>query len=101
MFGSPALLVLLVAGDASATPSPACPNAEAVWAGVEALVGARLPPGVTQSSLQIDDLGDRYRVSVAGRTRDVRALVETGWQIWRQRATGGWGPTRSPTAVCS
>ncbi|HEX4405687.1 MAG TPA: hypothetical protein VH560_12705 [Polyangia bacterium] len=57
-------------------PTPAapgrCPDADVVWAGVTALVGAaRLPPVDKRPTLQIDDLGARYRVAIAGRAREV------------------------------
>ncbi|HTA20950.1 MAG TPA: hypothetical protein VK989_16765 [Polyangia bacterium] len=49
-----------------------CPDADVVWAGATALVGAaRLPPVDKRPTLQIDDLGARYRVAIAGRSREV------------------------------
>ena len=91
MVGWPALLLSLIVAvpeagdDGAATPPPApsapapavpaapppCPDGEAVWSGVKTLVGARLPASVSRSALHVEDLGDRYRVSIAGRSREV------------------------------
>jgi hypothetical protein len=81
MAGLPALLCALFV----ATPDPGipatppvadasirCPDADVVWASVTALVGAaRLPSVDKRPTLQIDDLGARYRVAIAGRSREV------------------------------
>ena len=82
MVGFPALLcALFVAAPdpgTSAPPPPVvdvavrCPDADVVWASVTALVGAaRLPPVDRRPTLRIDDLGPRYRVAIAGRSREV------------------------------
>jgi hypothetical protein len=83
MTGLPALLcaLLVVAPDpgrpAAPPPNavgapPGCPDADVVWAGVTTLVGAgRLPPVAARPPLRIEDLGPRYRVSIAGRSREV------------------------------
>jgi hypothetical protein len=84
MPGLPALLCALLvavpdAGSSETAAAPpvvdtpaGCPDANVVWAGVTALVGAgRLPPVDARPPLQIDDLGTRYRVSIAGRSREV------------------------------
>ena len=42
-----------------------------MWSGVKTLVGARLPASASRSALQIEDLGNSYRVSIAGRSREV------------------------------
>jgi hypothetical protein len=81
MVGLPALLCALFVSapdPAMSEASPAvaasapCPDADVVWAGVTALVGAaRLPPVERRPTLRIDDLGPRYRVAIAGRAREV------------------------------
>ncbi len=81
MVGWPALLCALfvAAPDPGISQAPSvvdapgrCPDADVVWASVTALVGAaRLPPVDHWPTLQIDDLGARYRVAIAGRAREV------------------------------
>jgi hypothetical protein len=57
---------------ASALPPSACPDADAVWAAAANLMGQnRRPPPAARATLQVDDGGARYRVSIAGRERDV------------------------------
>ncbi len=81
MVGLPALLCALfvAAPDPGLSDAPPvvdaavrCPDPDVVWASVTALVGAaRLPPAAKRPTLQIDDLGGRYRVAIAGRAREV------------------------------
>jgi hypothetical protein len=82
MVGFPALLCALFVATPdpgrSAPPPPVvdaavrCPDPDVVWTSVTALVGAtRLPPTDKRPTLQIDDLGARYRVAIAGRSREV------------------------------
>src|SRR5258708_38532887 len=53
---------------------PACPEREAVWRAVTALASREHPTTLTLqaalSSVELDDLGPRYRVTVRGRTRE-------------------------------
>jgi hypothetical protein len=69
--GARAVLALVAAlqGEAAPPPAPACPSHEAVWADVATLVG-RERALAARPELSLEDLGDRYRVVVAGRAHD-------------------------------
>ena len=82
MFGTLVLLGALLAvfqaasGDAPAaveTPAPPpCPDADAVWAAAVNLLGSgRRPTPAVRATLAVEDLGARYRVSIAGHSREV------------------------------
>jgi hypothetical protein len=72
LFG-PLLAVSAADGGPVATALPsACPDVDAVWAAAASLMGQnRRPPPEARATLQVDDWGSRYRVSIAGRERDV------------------------------
>src|SRR5260221_10010990 len=67
-----AAFAMLGAGTVRA--EPACPEREAVWRAVTALASREHPTTLTLqaalSSVELDDLGPRYRVTVRGRTRE-------------------------------
>jgi hypothetical protein len=69
--GARAALALVAAlqGEAEPPRASACPSHEAVWANVAALVG-RERVEAARPALTLEDLGDRYRVVVAGRAHD-------------------------------
>lgn len=65
-----AWLALAAVPDGGSAPS-ACPSAAAVWSGVAALVGQeRVATQEARPTLTLDDLGDLYRVTVAGRAHE-------------------------------
>jgi hypothetical protein len=64
-------LASLVAESGTARAEPSCPSAAAVWTGVGALVGhERVAAQEARPTLTLDDLGDSYRVTVAGRAHE-------------------------------
>src|ERR1700749_3670111 len=74
LFGS---MLAMLAGEGGATPTAApaavsaCPDAAAVWAAASGLVGGRRLEPAARATLRVEDLGERYRVSIAGRAREV------------------------------
>ncbi|HVZ71470.1 MAG TPA: hypothetical protein VHJ20_03770 [Polyangia bacterium] len=64
-------LALFAAAQGGAAPPSACPGTDAVWTNVAGLVGAeRVGTPATRPTVLLDDLGDRYRVTVAGRAHE-------------------------------
>jgi hypothetical protein len=68
------VLALVVAGGGSArAEEPTCPSQDAVERALDELASkdpGKFPVGDVLSSLRLEDLGTRYRITVSGRTRD-------------------------------
>jgi hypothetical protein len=104
-------LASLVAESGTAPAEPGCPSAAAVWTGVGALVGQeRVAAQDARPSLTLDDLGDKYRVTVAGRAHEYAdpardcerraqvAAVFVGLTLWPLEMSAAPKPEPPPPA---